>query len=116
MMALMNLNTTAGDLDFKEAARDEQDPALVPQFAPTVATRYSPQLRLMVQACVQCLQCGRPTFKKLLDDVRSLTGSLYRRDHAQGARVGTRDAMPPGLTVLKGLPANNYALGMAMPV
>jgi serine/threonine protein kinase len=115
MMALMNLNTTAGDLDFREAARDEHDPALVPAFAPTVAARYSPRLRLMVQACVQYLQRGRPNFQTLLNEVCTFTGSHHHRDLAQGARFGTRDAMPPGLTLLNGLPANNYALGMAMP-
>jgi hypothetical protein len=72
MMAMMNLDTTAGDLYFEEAFHDVRDPALVPQFTPLATARYSPQLRLMVQSCVKYLQRDRPTFKRLLDDVRSL--------------------------------------------
>ncbi|GAB7322247.1 hypothetical protein MBLNU13_g03239t3 [Cladosporium sp. NU13] len=117
VMALMNLNVHAGHLQFLQAATDESLPALVPAFTPAAIAEYSPELRKMVQACVQYGQDDRPTFSSLLASLRHHTGlAPGYRDRALGARFGTKDALPAGLTLLDGLPANVYALGMAMPL
>ena len=116
VMALMNLTVNAGRLQFLEAATHESHPARVPAFTPAAVAEYSSELRQMVQACVQFRQDDRPDFTSLLASLRHYTGlAPGYRDRALGARFGTRDALPAGLTLLDGLPANNYALGMAMP-
>jgi len=116
VMALMNLDGGAGYLEFREAAEDELDPSLVPDFMPAAIAQYSTPLRNMVRACLQYRQDDRPSFKSLLGSLEIHTGlDLGRGDRARGARSGTRDALPAGLTLLDGLPANRYALGMAMP-
>jgi serine/threonine protein kinase len=106
VIALMNLNVAAGHLEFQQAATDELDPLLVPAFTPTAIAEYSSELRRMVQGCVQYRQHDRPSFTTLLASLRHYTGlAPGYRDRALGARFGTRHA----------LPANNFALGMAMP-
>lgn len=116
VMALMNLNVAAGNLQFQQAETDESDPSLVPAFTPDAIAAYSPELRRMVQGCVQYRQEDRPSFTSLLASLRHYTGlAPGYRDRALGARFGTRNALPAGLTLLAGLPTNNYALGMTMP-
>jgi serine/threonine protein kinase len=116
VMALMNLNVYAGHLQFQQAATDESDPLLVPAFTPAAIAEYSPELRQMVQACVQYRQNDRPSFTSLLTSLRHYTGlAPGYRDHALGARFGTRKALPPGLSLLGGLPEQKYALRMVMP-
>lgn len=116
VMALMNLTVNAGHPQFREAATDESHPALVPAFTPAAIAEYSSELRKMVQACMQFKQDDRPDFASLLASLRHYTGlAPGYRDRALGARFGTKDDLPAGLTLLDGLPANDYALGMAMP-
>jgi serine/threonine protein kinase len=116
VMALMNLNTAAGNLQFRQAATDETDPMLVPDFTPAAIAGYSAQLRRLVRECVQYRQDDRPSFTALLEYVRQCTvPTPGLRDYALGARFATRNALPAGLTLLNGLSANNYALGTAMP-
>lgn len=116
VMALMNLDTAAGALQFREAATDETDPLLIPDFTPAAIAGYSAQLRHLVRSCVQYNQDDRPEFSKLFASVRQCTvPTPGLKDYALGARFATMHALPAGLTLLSGLPANNYALGMAMP-
>lgn len=116
VMALMNLNVAAGHLQFQQAATDVSDPLLVPAFTPAAIAVYSPELRQMVQACVQYRQDDRPSFTSLLTSLRHYTGlAPGYRDRALGARFGTRKALPAGLSLLGGLPEKKYALRTVMP-
>lgn len=116
VMALMNLDFSAGALQFREARMNELDPLLVPAFTPAAISEYSGQLRHLVRSCVQYRQDDRPDFATLSATLRHCTvPTPGMRDYALGARSATMDALPAGLTLLDDLPANNYALGMAMP-
>ena len=116
VMALMNLDTTAGNLQFRQAANNESDPLLVPDFTPAAVAGYSAPLRQMVRSCMQYKQDDRPEFATLLTNLRQYTvPTPGLRDYALGARFATRDTLPAGLTLLDGLPAKQYALETAMP-
>jgi hypothetical protein len=119
-MAFMNLDLGAANLAFTEAAGKKEwepsDPRLVPSFTPEAIARYSSALRDVVRAFLQYEHKERPSSKALLNPLRHYTGLAPGfRDLARGARFGTRQVIPTGLALSDGLPANRYALGMAMP-
>lgn len=70
VMTLMNLNAPAGNQQFKQAATDELNPLLVPDFTSAAIAGYSAPLRDLVRACVQYRQDDRPTFTSLLTSLR----------------------------------------------
>lgn len=115
VMALMNLNLMAGDLKFREAANDENDPRLVPQFLPEANRKYSRTLRNLVTHCLQFRQVDRPTFQVLRTSLEAATGlgvpGLLQRDYAQGARFATRDNPPVWPQSLLHLPRHPFDIG-----
>lgn len=116
IMALMNLDINAGELDFRGAAISDTHPSLVPKFNAHAQSRYSEDLRELVTWCLQYRQYHRPTFARLRTKIHQSTGLVPgRTDLAQGARYGTLNHLPAGLTLLPGLETSNYTLGLAMP-
>jgi serine/threonine protein kinase len=118
LMAMMNLDDSAGRLDFAEAATDERDPNLVPRFRGRAENKYSWKLRRMVLSCVRFRQRDRPTFDELLTELRVATNmppGLHQRDYAQGARHATLNNLPGTLEPLRYLGPDRYAVGLAGP-
>lgn len=116
VMAMMNVSDRPSEKKFRAAMFDQRHPALVPQFKKAAKAHYSKELREMVTDCLQFLQSDRPSFDRLLRQVRSCTGlTAGAVDFAQSARFAKKNALPPGLGFMQHLGTNKYALGLAMP-
>ena len=119
VMALMNLNTDAGQLTGAAADNNSRRPDQIPAFTADAMGKYSAPLRNMVISCLQFRQSDRPTFRTLQTQLGNVTGLGMQgpgsRDYTEGARRATRNNTPPNYRPLMHLRANAYALGLAAP-
>jgi serine/threonine protein kinase len=114
IMAMMSMDTEAGAKDFREAARNEDHPFLVPRFTPDAQRKYSNVLQGMVTDCLQFRHVNRLTFRTLLNNLELATDLGGPYDHAHGARFATVLNPAPNAT-LGHMLSNDYVIGFMMP-